>query len=173
MPTTTCRRCDDETLPTECPCSSAPTHTHLPKVTTDHRRNINIFTMCWKRTSDKIKHRTSTNNGSHVKKLYFALDSALTSRANPTMPTTRPLGTRKMCFAGKDHLDCLLPTTRFICCRTAMFKHHPIKSPFGKQSLLPGFRRGFISLTSCIAAAHAMHVVTGFLAHPRVFLVKF
>ena len=38
----------------------------------------------------KIKHRTSTNNGSHVNKLYFALDSALTSRANPTMPTTRP-----------------------------------------------------------------------------------
>ena len=87
----------------------------------------------------KIKHRTSTNNGSHVKKLYFALNSALTSRANPTMPTTRPLGTHNMCFAGKDHLDCLLPTTRFICCRTAMFKHHPIKSPFGKQSLLPGF----------------------------------
>ena len=31
-------------------------HTHLPKVTTDHRRDINIFSVCWKeeRTSDKI-----------------------------------------------------------------------------------------------------------------------
>ena len=46
-------------------------HTQLPKMTTDHRRDINIFTVCWKRTSDKIKHRTSTNNGSHVKKIVF------------------------------------------------------------------------------------------------------
>ena len=131
-------------------------YTHLPKVTTDHRRIINILTVCWKRTSDKIKHRTSTNNGSHVKKLYFALDSALTSRANPTMPTTRPLGTHNMCFAGKDHLDCLLPTTRFNCCRTAVFKHHPIKSPFGKQSLLPGVVAvHLVDVLHCSRSRHA------------------
>ena len=107
-------------------------HTHLPKVTIDHRRDINIFSVCWKeeRTSEKIKHRTSTNNGSHVKKLYFALDSALTSRAHPTTPATRPLGTHNMCFAPESKLDCLLATTRFNCCRTAMFKHHPIKPSF-------------------------------------------
>ena len=89
---------------------------HLPKMTTDHRRDINIFSMCWteERTSDKIQHRTSTNNEGHVKQLYFALDSALTPRAKPTMPTTRPLGTHNMCFAAESQLDCLLPTTRFI-----------------------------------------------------------
>ena len=39
-------------------------HTHLPKVTIDHRRDINIFSVCWKegRTSDKIRTKTSPNN---------------------------------------------------------------------------------------------------------------
>ena len=88
-----------------------------------------------------------------MRQLYFALDSALTSRANPTMPTTRPLGTHNMCFARKDHLDCILPTTRFICCRTAMFKHHPIKSSSGSTITVACFRRG---LSRCRPASQPL-----------------
>ena len=102
-------------------------HTHLQKVTTDHRRDINNFSVCWKRTSDKNQTPNFHKQWVTCEKMFFALDSALTSRANPTMPTTRRLGTHNMCIAAESQLDCLLATTRFNRCRTAMFKHHPIK----------------------------------------------
>lgn len=92
-------------------------HAPLPKMTTDHRRDINIFSVCWKkRTSDKNQTPHFHQQWRTREELYFALDSALTSRANPTMPTTRPLVNHNMCIAAESQLDCLLPTTRFNCC---------------------------------------------------------
>ena len=150
-------------------------HTHLPKVTIDHRRVINIFTDCWKeeRTSDKIQTPNFCKQWVTCEKLCFALDSSLTSRANPTMPTIRPSGTHNMCIAADSQLDCLLPTKRFNCCWTVMFKHHPIKSPFGSTITVAWFRRG---LSRCCPASQPLTPCTSsrtfWLTHACV-LVKF
>ena len=143
---------------------------HLPKVTIDHRRNINIFTVCWKkRTSDKNQTPNFYKQCVTCEKLYFALDSALTSRANPTMPTTRHLGTHNMCIATNSQLDCLLPTTRFIQlllnCNVQTPSHQIFVWRHNHCCLVSS---RLIQLPSCIATAHAMHIVTNLMAHPRM-----
>ena len=142
---------------------------HLPKMTTDHRRDINIFTVCWKkRTSDKIKHRTSTNNGSHVENLYFALNSALTSRANPTMPTTRPWEPTTCVSLQRVNWTAFCQRRDSIVVELQCSNTIPSNLRSEAQSLLPGF----VAVSSrCRPASQPLsrtHVVTDHLAHPRV-----
>ena len=118
-------------------------HTHLPKVTnrpqTRHQHLHRVFGKKNERLI-KIKHRTSTNNGGHVKQLYFALDSALTSRASPTMPTTRP-------FGNPQHVHRYKETTELSSANGAVqsLLNCNVQTPsphifvWKTQSLLPGF----------------------------------
>ena len=137
MTTTTCRRCvSTKRCQLNVPALPRP-RTPAESDNRPQTRHQHLHRVLEKRTPDKNQTPHFYKQWRTCEKMYFALDSALTSRANPTMPTTRRLGTHNMCFAAENQLDCLLPTTRFNCCRTAMFKHHPIKPSFGKQSLLP------------------------------------
>ena len=137
MTTTTCLRCvSTKRCQLNVPALPRP-RTPAESDNRPQTRHQHLHRVLEKRTPDKNQTPHFYKQWRTCEKMYFALDSALTSRANPTMPTTRRLGTHNMCFAAESQLDCLLPTTRFNCCRTAMFKHHPIKPSFGKQSLLP------------------------------------
>ena len=100
------------------------------------------------------------------------LNSALTSRANPTTPTTRPLGTHSMHVfrcrestglpSANDAIQLLLNWNFQTASHQIFVRKH-------NHCCLVSSR--FLPLPSCIATAHAMHVVTGLLDHACALVI--
>ena len=138
-------------------------------MTTDHRRDINIFSVCWKkRTSDK-------NQTPHFHQQWMTCETIVLRAGFCSDPKSeshdaynKTLGNPQNVYRCRESTG--LPSANDVI---QLLLNCNVQTPshqiFVRKTITAAcFRRGFIPLTSCIATDYAVHVVTDHLAHRRL-----